>query len=344
MDFSLIAQAATLESRVPFLHFFDGFRTSHEVDKIEKLGMDSIRAMIDDELVAAHRARALNPDHPVIRGTSQNPDVYFQGRETVNPYYQRLPGVVQGVMDRFGALTGRHYRLFDYLGAEDAERVVVLMGSGIGAAEEAVEHLAARGEKVGLIKVRLFRPFDASYLLQALPVTTRKIAVLDRCKEPGADGEPLYKDLLAALAQAHADGGIANMPRVVGGRYGLSSKEFTPAMVNGVFDALAEERPRNAFTVGILDDVSHSSLAWDGGFRPDAAEGVTGCVFYGLGSDGTVSANKNSIKIIGEETDNYAQGYFQYDSKKAGAVTVSHLRFGPKPVSYTHLTLPTITE
>ncbi len=337
MDFALISQAATLEGRVPFLHFFDGFRTSHEVDKVERISKETVREMIDEELVAAHRARAMNPDHPVLRGTSQNPDVYFQGRETVNPFYRDLPGIVQKWMDRFAGLTGRQYRLFEYVGAADAERVIMLMGSGIGAAEEAVTHLAARGEKVGLIKIRLFRPFDAAALLSALPVTATKIAVLDRCKEPGADGEPLYKDVLSGLAQAVAAGNMATMPRVVGGRYGLSSKEFTPAMVKGVFDELAKDQPRNGFTVGIIDDVSHLSLDWDPTFRPDAAAGVTACVFYGLGSDGTVSANKNSIKIIAEETPNYGQGYFQYDSKKAGAVTVSHLRFGPKPIHSTYL-------
>jgi pyruvate-ferredoxin/flavodoxin oxidoreductase len=337
MDFALIAQAASLEGRVPFLHFFDGFRTSHEVCKVQKLPVEIIRAMIDEDLVKAHRERALNPDHPVIRGTSQNPDVYFQGRETVNPYYSALPAIVQRTMDKFAGLTGRHYRLFEYIGADDAERVVMLMGSGLGAAEETVRHLAAHGEKVGLIKVRLFRPFDPSYLLAALPVTARKIAVLDRCKEPGADGEPLYKDVLTALAQSVAEGRMAAMPRVVGGRYGLSSKEFTPAMVKGVLDELAKDAPKNQFTVGIIDDVTHSSLPWDPAFRPDAAEGVTACVFYGLGSDGTVSANKNSIKIIAEETPNYGQGYFQYDSKKAGAVTISHLRFGPSPIASTYL-------
>ncbi len=337
MDFALIAQAATLEGRIPFLHFFDGFRTSHEVDKVQKLPVETIRAMIDEDLVKAHRGRALNPDHPVIRGTSQNPDVYFQGRETVNPYYSALPAIVQRTMDKFAGLTGRQYRLFEYIGADDAERVVMLMGSGIGAAEETVRHLAAHGEKVGLIKVRLFRPFDPSYLLAALPVTAKKIAVLDRCKEPGADGEPLYKDVLTALAQSVGEGGMAAMPRVVGGRYGLSSKELTPAMVKGVLDELAKDAPKNQFTVGIIDDVTHSSLPWDPAFRPDAAEGVTACVFYGLGSDGTVSANKNSIKIIAEETPNYGQGYFQYDSKKAGAVTISHLRFGPSPIASTYL-------
>ncbi len=337
MDFALIAQAATLEGRVPFLHFFDGFRISHEVNKIDRLDHEVVRAMIDEQLIMQVRERAMTPDRPTIRGTSQNPDVYFQGRETVNPYYERLPGIVQGVMDRFGKLTGRHYRLYEYVGAADAERVMVLMGSGAGAAQETVEHLNARGEKVGLLKVRLFRPFDAATLLAAIPDSVTKLAVLDRTKEPGADGEPLYKDVITAVAQALADGTLSTMPRIVGGRYGLSSKEFTPAMVKGVFDELAQQAPKNQFTVGIIDDVGHTSLSWDPDFRVDANAGVTACVFYGLGSDGTVSANKNSIKIISEQTDNYGQGYFQYDSKKAGAVTVSHLRFGPQPIHSTYL-------
>ncbi len=337
MDFALIAQAATLQGRIPFVHFFDGFRTSHEINKIERLAHATVRALIDDDLVRAHRDRALNPDHPVIRGTSQNPDVYFQGRESVNPWYQALPGVMETVMARFAALTGRRYGLFEYVGAPDAERVILLMGSGIGAAEETVEHLTARGEKVGLVKVRLYRPFDPQRLVAAIPATASRIAILDRTKEPGADGEPLYKDVLTALAQAVADGERELMPRVSGGRYGLSSKEFTPAMVKAVFDELARERPKRTFTLGILDDVGHTSLDWDPAFRPDAATGVTACVFYGLGSDGTVSANKNSIKIIAEETPNFGQGYFQYDSKKAGAVTVSHLRFGPRPIRGSYL-------
>ncbi|EGV30779.1 pyruvate ferredoxin/flavodoxin oxidoreductase [Thiorhodococcus drewsii AZ1] len=337
MDFALIAQAATLESRIPFLHFFDGFRTSHEVTKIEKLPVETIRAMIDEDLVADCRERALNPDRPKLRGTSQNPDVYFQGRESVNPYYTATPDIVQGVMDRLAALTGRQYGLFEYVGAPDAERVIALMGSGIGAAEETVDHLVAQGEKVGLIKVRLFRPFDPARLIAALPDTAKCIAALDRTKEPGADGEPLYKDILTALAQAHGEGQIDRMPRVFGGRYGLSSKEFTPAMVKGVFDALAQPTPRNHFTVGIIDDVGHSSLEWDPSFKSSAIQNVTACVFYGLGSDGTVSANKNSIKIIAEETSNFGQGYFEYDSKKAGAITISHLRFGPRPINSTYL-------
>ncbi|MCU7872571.1 MAG: pyruvate:ferredoxin (flavodoxin) oxidoreductase [Candidatus Thiodiazotropha sp. (ex Lucinoma borealis)] len=336
-DFALIAQAATLESRIPYLHFFDGFRTSHEVNKITLPEHDTIKAMIDEELVTAHRERALSPDHPVIRGTSQNPDVYFQGRESVNPFYAEAPDILQASMDRFARLTGRHYSLFEYIGTEQPERLIVLMGSGIGAAQETVEHLVAEGEKLGMLKVRLFRPFSADRLLNAIPDSVQKIAVLDRTKEPGADGEPLYKDVLGAFAQAYSDGRRSQLPRITGGRYGLSSKEFTPAMVKGIFDELSKEKPRNPFTVGIIDDLSKTSLPWDSRFRPAASRGVTACVFYGLGADGTVSANKNSIKIIGEETENHAQGYFQYDSKKSGAVTVSHLRFGPDPINSTYL-------
>ncbi len=337
MDFALIAQAATLESRVPFLHFFDGFRTSHEVNTIERVSEEIIRALINEERIHEHRARALSPDRPKLRGTAQNPDVYFQGRETVNPYYAAAPAIVQSLMDRFGELTGRRYRLFDYVGAPDAERVIVLMGSGTGAAEETVEHLNARGEKVGLIKVRLFRPFAPSALIAALPRTASRIAVLDRTKEPGSDGEPLYKDVTTALARAFSDGQIAQLPRISGGRYGLGSKEFTPAMVKAVFDELKQPQPKHPLTVGIIDDVMHTSLAWDPDFKVDALKDVTACVFYGLGSDGTVSANKNSIKIIAEETGSYGQGYFEYDSKKAGAITVSHLRFGSKPIRSTYL-------
>ncbi|MEA1888613.1 MAG: pyruvate:ferredoxin (flavodoxin) oxidoreductase [Pseudomonadota bacterium] len=334
MDFALIAQAATLEARVPIVHFFDGFRTSHEIAKIEIIERDTIRALIQDELVQAHRNRALTPEHPVLRGSSQNPDVYFQARETVNPYYSAMPGIVQEVMDRFAELTGRHYRLFDYVGAEDAERVIVLMGSGAETAEETVEHLQARGEKVGVVKVRLFRPFSPEALIEALPPSVRCIAVLDRTKEPGADGEPLYKDVLTALAQDYIAGSrrFVEMPKVTGGRFGLSSKEFTPGMVKGVFDELGKERPKNHFTIGIIDDISHTSLAWDSAFRTDETKATMSAVFYGLGSDGTVSANKNSIKIIGKKTDRFVQGYFVYDSRKAGAVTVSHLRFGPRPI------------
>jgi pyruvate-ferredoxin/flavodoxin oxidoreductase len=336
-DFALITQAATLETRIPFLHFFDGFRTSHEVNKISLPGEETIQAMIDNQLVNAHRARALSPDHPVIRGTSQNPDVYFQGRETVNPFYTELPQKLQAVMSRFGELTGRHYGLFEYLGAEQPQRIIILMGSGIGAAQETVEHLTQQGEQIGMIKVRLYRPFAPDQLLAAIPDSVQKIAVLDRTKEPGADGEPLYKDVLGAFAQAYSDGRRGTLPRIVGGRYGLSSKEFTPAMVKGIFDELKQQRPKNGFTVGIIDDVSQTSLDWDPSFRPIASEGITACIFYGLGADGTVSANKNSIKIIGEQTDNYAQGYFQYDSKKSGAITVSHLRFGPQPINASYL-------
>ena len=336
-DFALIAQAATLEGRIPFLHVFDGFRTSHEIDKIELPDLPAIRGMIDEERVTAHRQRAMSPDHPIIRGTSQNPDVYFQGREAVNPYYQALSEIVERCMERFAALTGRQYRLFEYLGSERPERLIILMGSGIGAAQETVEHLAAQGEAVGLLKLRLFRPFAAARLLAAIPSSVRRIAVLDRCKEPGSDGEPIYKDVVTAYAEAFTRGAIEQMPRIVGGRYGLSSKEFNPGMVQGIFNELNEDAPQHPFTIGILDDVTHTSLAWDPEFRPVATEGVTACVFYGLGADGTVSANKNSIKIIGEQTAHYTQGYFQYDSKKSGAVTISHLRFGPRPIHSTYL-------
>ncbi|MGB5466731.1 MAG: pyruvate:ferredoxin (flavodoxin) oxidoreductase [Sedimenticolaceae bacterium] len=336
-DFALIAQATTLAGRIPFLHFFDGFRTSHEIDKIHEVDHDTARAMLDEDLVIAHRRRALTPDRPVLRGSSQNPDVYFQGRESTNRYYAELPDLVAQVMARFGRLSGRHYGLFEYVGAPDAERVVMLMGSGIGTAEETVETLVARGEKVGLIKVRLFRPFSPRHLLAALPESVKSIAVLDRTKEPGADGEPLYKDVVTALAQAFAAGERPPMPQIVGGRFGLSSKEFTPGMVARVLAELTQERPKNSFTIGIHDDVTHRSLDWDAEFRPDAAHGVTRCIFYGLGSDGTVSANKNAIKIIGEATDQQVQGYFQYDSKKAGAITVSHLRYGMRAIRSTYL-------
>jgi len=337
-DLALIAQAATLEARLPMVHFFDGFRTSHEIAKIEPLDESVVRAMIDDTRVDEHRRRALSPEHPVLRGSSQNPDVYFQARETVNPYYQAMPGIVQAAMDRFAGLTGRQYRLFDYVGAPDAERVLVLMGSGAEAAHETVEHMTAQGEKVGVLKVRLYRPFAPDALVEALPESVRRIAVLDRCKEPGSDGEPLYKDVISALAQDYAGAGkFELLPRVVGGRFGLSSKEFTPGMVKAVFDELDSEFPKHPFTIGIHDDVTHTSLKWEPGYRTGAAEKMRSAVFYGLGSDGTVSANKNSIKIIGENTDLYAQGYFVYDSKKAGAVTVSHLRFGPELIRSSYL-------
>lgn len=340
MDFALIAQMATLKGRIPFVHFFDGFRTSHEVSKIDNLSHETVRALIDEEAVNAHRSRAMTPDRPVIRGTSQNPDVYFQGRESVNPFYEQLPQTVQQCMDAFAQATGRQYKLFEYKGAAEPERLILLMGSGIGAASEAVDTLVAKGEKVGMLKVRLFRPFSAEHLLDAIPPSVQHIAVLDRTKEPGADGEPLYKDVLSALAQAFANGLRTSMPKVIGGRYGLSSKEFTPAMVAAIFDALRQTKPKHPFTIGIHDDVSHTSLEWDSSFAPDAAANVTRCVFYGLGSDGTVSANKNSIKIIGEETENHVQGYFQYDSKKAGAVTVSHLRFAAEPIESSYLIGP----
>lgn len=338
MDFAVIAQAASLESRIPFLHFFDGFRTSHEVSKIEMLTDDDLRAMIDDALVLQHRARQLSPDRPVLRGTAQNPDVYFQARETVNKFYDACPGLTQKAMDRFAQIIGRAYRLFEYHGAPNAERVMVLMGSGAEAAHETVDYLQQRGEKVGVLKVRLHRPFDTRAFIEALPATTKAVAVLDRTKEPGAGGEPLYLDCVTALHEGLQAGwgALRHMPAVVGGRYGLSSKEVTPAMLKGVFENLAAHTPKNHFTVGIRDDVTHTSLDYDPGFSVEPAEVVRG-IFYGLGSDGTVGANKNSIKIIGEDTEYYAQGYFVYDSKKAGAVTVSHLRFGPQPIRSTYL-------
>jgi len=331
MDFALIAQAATLESRIPFMHFFDGFRTSHEVVKVEMLTEDDMRAMIDDSLVAAHRARGLSPDRPVLRGTAQNPDVYFQGRETVNPFYAACPAIIQKAMDKFAKIVGRQYHLFDYHGAPDAERVIVLMGSGCEAVEETVDHLNARGAKVGVIKVRLYRPWDIASFLAAIPTTTKALAILDRTKEPGAGGDPLYLDCVQALFEAGRQIG-----KVVGGRYGLSSKEFTPGMIKAIYDNLAAAKPKNHFTIGINDDVSHTSLAFDAEFSTESDK-VVRALFYGLGADGTVGANKNSIKIIGEETDNFAQGYFVYDSKKSGSMTVSHLRFGPQPIRSTYL-------
>ena len=339
MDFALIAHASALESRIPLMHFFDGFRTSHEVAKITTLDDEVMRAMIKEEWVSAHRSRAMTPDKPMLRGTAQNPDVYFQARESVNPYYQAMPGIVQGAMNRFAELTGRSYRLFEYLGSAQAERVIVIMGSGAEAVAETLDYLNRQGESVGLLKVRLYRPFDADSLLAALPATCRKIAVLDRTKEPGADGEPLYKDVLGALAQDYISGAakFSVLPKVVGGRYGLSSKEFTPGMIKAIFDELKQEQPKNHFTIGIHDDVTHTSLDWDAGYRTDALAETFQAMFYGLGSDGTVSANKNTIKIIGEATDLNAQGYFVYDSKKSGAITVSHLRFGPKPIRSSYL-------
>jgi pyruvate-ferredoxin/flavodoxin oxidoreductase len=338
MDNALIAQASTLETRVPFLHFFDGFRTSHEVMKIEQLTDDDMLAMISDELIAAHRARALSPDYPVLRGSAQNPDVFFQARETVNPYYAACPGIVQKVMDRFAALTGRQYKLYQYVGSPDADRVIVIMGSGTEAVQETVEHLNARGEKVGLLKVRLYRPFAAATFISALPVSVKTITVLDRLKEPGSAGEPLYQDVVTAIAECLGakTGPFTTFPVVTGGRYGLSSKEFTPAMIKGVFDEMKKPSPKNHFTVGIIDDVSHTSIPEDPTFTTEADD-VVRALFYGLGADGTVGANKNSIKIIGEDTPNYAQGYFVYDSKKSGTTTTSHLRFGPRPIHSTYL-------
>ncbi|MCA9953622.1 MAG: pyruvate:ferredoxin (flavodoxin) oxidoreductase [Anaerolineales bacterium] len=337
-DFALIASAATLEARVPFLHFFDGFRTSHEINKIEPLSDDVLRAMINDELVRAHRARGLSPDNPIMRGTAQNPDVYFQARESVNPFYNACPGIVQSAMDKFAELTGRQYKLFEYTGAPDAERVIVIMGSGAETAESTAEFLANQGEKVGVVKVRLYRPFAIDEFVKVLPPTVKAIAALDRTKEPGASGEPMYLDVVSAVVDAVAEGTapFAVMPRIIGGRYGLSSKEFTPSMVKAVFDEMAKPSPKNHFTVGINDDVTHSSLTWDKEFGIEDS-GIVRAVFYGLGSDGTVGANKNSIKIIGEDTPNYAQAYFVYDSKKAGSVTVSHLRFGKKPIHAPYL-------
>ncbi len=340
-DIALIAHAATLEARVPFLHVLDGFRVSHEISKIVPLTDEQIRAMIDMDLVRAHRERAMRPEQPFIRGTSQNPDVYFQARETVNPYYLAVPEIVQRTMDKFADLTGRQYRLFEYYGHPEAERVIVIMGSGSEAVADTIDYLLAQGEKVGMVRVRLYRPFSVEHFVQALPASVRRIAVLDRTKEPGALGEPLYLDVVAAIDEALRAGmaPFSHRPLVVGGRYGLSSKEFTPAMIKGIYDELTKDEPKNHFTVGIIDDVTHTSLDFDPEFDietfhdPQRFRGL----FYGLGSDGTVGANKNSIKIIGTETENWAQGYFVYDSKKAGTVTVSHLRFGPKPIRAPYL-------
>jgi len=337
-DFALISHAATLESRIPFLHFFDGFRTSHEVQKIEEISRDVMRKMIDDNLVIAHRKRAMTPDNPVIKGTAQNPDVYFQGRETVNKYYTAAPAIVQKYMDKLASLTGRQYKLFDYVGAKDAEKIIIVMGSGAETVHETVEHLVSKGEKVGVLKVRLYRPFDTKSFAETVPASVKSIAVLDRTKEPGSVGEPLYTDVRTAIGEAMQEKWWKSSiyPHVMGGRYGLGSKEFTPAMVKAVFDNLAASKPKNHFTVGINDDVSKSSLDVDYSWHIDR-DHLFECMFYGLGSDGTVGANKNSIKIIGDDTDNYAQGYFVYDSKKAGAMTVSHLRFGPNLIRSPYL-------
>jgi pyruvate-ferredoxin/flavodoxin oxidoreductase len=338
MDFALISQAATLKSRIPFLHVFDGFRTSHEVLKIEQLTDEDMKALISQDLVSEHRKRALSPDHPIMRGTAQNPDVFFQSRERSNTFYLATPGIVQDVMNQFAAQVGRQYHLFDYVGAPDAERVIVMMGSGCETAEETVNALLKDGEKIGLLKVRLYRPFSVEHLLAAFPQTTKSIAVLDRTKEPGSTGEPLYQDVITAIGESVIAGNypFAQIPKVVGGRYGLASKEFTPAMVKAVYDELKKPVPKNHFTIGITDDITFTSLPFDPSFSTERKDEVR-ALFWGLGADGTVSANKNSIKIIGEETPNYAQGYFVYDSKKSGAITVSHLRFGPNPIKSTYL-------
>ncbi|BDU68216.1 pyruvate-flavodoxin oxidoreductase [Geothrix oryzae] len=335
-DFAAICHAATLRSRVPILHFFDGFRTSHEVAKIEILNDEDLRHMVPDELVATFRKSALSPDHPVIRGTAQNPDTFFQAREACTPYYKAFPAIMQQEMDRFGALTGRNYRLYDYYGHPEAERVVVIMGSGCDVTHEYVEWAAKQGEKVGVLKVRLFRPFAIEEFVRALPASVKKIAVMDRCKEPGCPGDPMHMDVISALREGREEGHTTLDPIVVGGRYGLSSKEFTPAMVKAIYENLAKDKPKNHFTIGIMDDISHSSLTYDASFDVEPAD-VTRALFYGLGADGTVGANKNSIKIIAEETDNYGQGYFVYDSKKSGAITISHLRFGPRPIKSAYL-------
>jgi pyruvate-ferredoxin/flavodoxin oxidoreductase len=337
-DMALISHIATLEARIPFMHFFDGFRTSHEINKALAISDETILALLDENLVRAHRERALTPDYPILRGTAQNPDVFFQAREACNPFYLACPTIVQHVMDKFASLTGRAYHLFDYMGAPDAEHVIVIMGSGAGAAEEAIDRLNAQGEKFGLLKVRLYRPFAVEAFLAALPKTVKSIAVLDRTKEPGALGEPLYQDVVTALSESFfsASPRLAHHPIVIGGRYGLSSKEFTPAMVKGVFDELKKPQPKNHFTIGIQDDVTHTSLDFDPTFSTEDPRTIR-ALFYGLGSDGTVGANKNSIKIIGSGTSHYVQGYFVYDSKKSGSVTTSHLRFGPEPIRSTYL-------
>jgi pyruvate-ferredoxin/flavodoxin oxidoreductase len=335
-DMALIAQAATLEARVPFIHFFDGFRTSHEVNKIELLSDDQIRAMIDSELVRAHRARGLNPDNPSIRGTAQNPDIYFQARETVNPFYLKAPAIVQNAMNKFAEIAGRQYRLFEYSGADDAQKIIVLMGSAAETVKETVKYLVRQGEKIGVIHVRLYLPFAQDAFLEALPDTVQNIAILDRTKSPGATGEPLYHDVVTVLYEAYHSGKLTKLPKTIGGRYGLSSKEFTPAMVKGIFDELSKAQPKNHFTIGINDDVTYSSIAYDPAFNIESDK-VISALFFGLGADGTVGANKNTIKIIGDLPDFFAQGYFVYDSKKSGSQTVSHLRFGPEPIHAPYL-------
>ncbi len=338
MDLALIAHRTALETRIPFLHYFDGFRTSHEIMKIKKLTQDTIKEFVRDELISNFRDLAMTPDKPVLRGTAQNPDVYFQGRETVNKFYDVVPDKMQEAMDEFKKLTGRSYKLFDYVGDANAEKVIVLMGSGAEAADEAVDYLTKKGEKIGIVKVRLYRPFSPKHMFEALPASVKKIAVLDRTKEPGAVGEPLYQDIVTAFNEVRDESGFKfkTCPRIVGGRYGLSSKEFTPAMVKGIFDELSKDKPKNHFTIGIVDDVTHTSLDYDHSFVIEDEEAFRG-IFFGLGADGTVSANKNSIKIIGEQTENYAQGYFVYDSKKSGSGTQSYLRFGKNPIKSTYL-------
>jgi pyruvate-ferredoxin/flavodoxin oxidoreductase len=338
MDFALIAHAATLEARVPFIHFFDGFRTSHELQKIEELSFDDMRVMIDQNLVNAHRARAMSPDRPIMKGTAQNPDVYFQGRETVNSYYAKCPAIIQKYMDKFAKITGRQYHLFDYVGAPDATKVIVAMGSGCDTLHETVDYLNAKGAKLGVLKVRLFRPLDGSALVRTLPKTVKQIAVLDRTKEPGSIGEPMYEDLRTAVGEAmqNNETSFTGYPTIIGGRYGLGSFEFTPAMVKAVYDELDKPKPKNHFVIGINDDVTNASIVVDKAFSIETGD-VFNAIFYGLGSDGTVSANKNSMKIISNETENYTQGYFVYDSKKAGTITVSHLRFGKTPIRKPYL-------
>jgi pyruvate-ferredoxin/flavodoxin oxidoreductase len=337
-DMALIAQSATLKTRIPFLHFFDGFRTSHEINKITLIGDDVIREFIGNDQVIAHRERGLSPENPFIRGTLQNQDVYFQARETANSFYIASPEIVQSEMDRFCKLTGRSYHLFDYVGAPDAECVIIIMGSGAETARETIEYLAQKGEKVGAITVHLYRPFSVKHLIDALPASVKKIAVLDRTKEAGASGEPLYLDVCASIMEATKNGSpkFSRQPAVFGGRYGLAGKEFTPAMVKGILEELKKEQPKDHFTIGIRDDVCNTSLDYDDSFSIESDETIR-CVFFGLGADGTVGANKNTIKIIGEDTNNYSQGYFVYDSKKSGSVTISHLRFGPKPIHAPYL-------
>ena len=335
-DLALVAQAATLRTRVPFVHFFDGFRTSHELNTVELIDDDVLRSVVPEYLVREHRSRALNPEHPFVRGTAQNPDVYFQARETVNPFYARVPAVVQEVMDEVAVHTGRAYRVAEYTGHPEAERVVVIMGSGGETVRETVTHLVDAGERVGVLQLRLYRPFPADELLAALPASVTQVAVLDRTKEPGSNGEPLYLDVLATLAEAHERGDRATIPRVIGGRYGLSSKEFTPGMVAGIFAELALADPRRRFTIGITDDVGGTSLPYDPDLDIEDPQTLR-AVFFGLGSDGTVGANKNTIKILGADAEVHAQAYFVYDSKKSGGLTVSHLRFGPHPIHAPYL-------